>query len=466
MRAPPAPRLGPLTAAFALAMTAALALAVAPAAAGATAHVRYGWGRPFGLDSRRGIEAIACPSRHLCVAVDDAGGIVASRTPAIARSWHRVDADGSTSLAGIACPTAGLCLAVDNAGGVLSSVDPTGPASAWAAADIDPGTPLAAISCAPGSTFCAAVDVRGNAFVSSDPRGGTPAWTGFHVDNGMNYECFHYSEGSCVGTASPLAVSCASAALCAEADDSGYVFWSQDPAAGSAAWTHSIGGAEPVSEGDNGIACPTTSLCAFVDDIGGAVASFDPRTGTGPGPVVLGGELAGITCPSARVCLAYGDGPLGDVYVSSTPARGGWTAQTIASHAFVDALGCAPTLCVASEGLDAVVGQPLPGPAALARELRRALRRLTAGLRPGRPLAHRITATAPGPGRLTLTLRSGATLLARASGVAMQAGAVRLTVAGTGAGLALTPGESVTARLTYAPAGVRAATVSGVRRLP
>ena len=71
-------------------------------------------------------------------------------------------------------------MAVDDRGDVLATTTPTGAASAWSSARVDPAADhelrlIQAVSC-PSTAFCVAADEQDNVLISSDPAGVAATW--------------------------------------------------------------------------------------------------------------------------------------------------------------------------------------------------------------------------------------------------------------------------------------------------
>ncbi len=151
----------------------------------------------------------------LCVAVSGNNTISSSSEPLASGGWRSVYVDegvftGSPNqrlIKGVACPTAQLCIAVSFQGKILTSTEPTGPASAWSVADLDPSGPnthLYGISC-PTSGFCVAVAGSGEIATSTDPTGGADAWSIPHLSEPLQLR----------------GISCTSVSFCVAVGDSG-----------------------------------------------------------------------------------------------------------------------------------------------------------------------------------------------------------------------------------------------------
>ena len=89
----------------------------------------------------------------------------------------RTNVDGTTELIELACASPSLCVALDVDGNLLASTDPTGGASSWVRANIDPlmnsdgfnhGYGFQGLAC-PSAWLRVAVDGYGKVLSSSDP---------------------------------------------------------------------------------------------------------------------------------------------------------------------------------------------------------------------------------------------------------------------------------------------------------
>ena len=117
------------------------------------------------------------------MAVDDAGGAVASTAPAAKRSaWRRFEIAWTHSLSAVSCPTPKLCVA-GGSGPLFTSRHPSQGASAWkptSAGNVD------VLSC-PSTSLCVGA-AEGSVLVSTDPTGGGRAWHEYTVDT-ASYPC-------------------------------------------------------------------------------------------------------------------------------------------------------------------------------------------------------------------------------------------------------------------------------------
>jgi hypothetical protein len=308
-----------------------------------------------------GIQAVSCPVRALCVAVDGNGNVITSRTPAGGGSaWTLRNVDGSDSLYGVSCPSSVLCVAID-AQGVLTSTNPAG-AATWQRAALT--TPqvlgrLSAVSC-PSASTCVVLDQAGDEFVSTDPTEGAQAWT----ESSIEYVPF--PQVVIPGLTGPLALSCPTVGFCMGVDAEGNALWSSDPGSGGRTWkVAQVDGAN----GPVGIACPST-WCVAVDWAGNVLTSTrpgDPASWTvqavDPDGTASGGSRSGtVSCPSAALCAAV-DGD-GNVLTSPDPVHGsGWQVARVDPGNILAGISCPSSqLCVAVDTAgNAITSSDPPG---------------------------------------------------------------------------------------------------------
>jgi hypothetical protein len=306
-------------------------LCVAVGAVTASDASAFSWGAPLSVDSGTlidgdpaGITGMSCPSASLCVAVDNAGNVLASTSPTTGEPWSLTAADPGNVFSAVSCPSVSLCVAVDDED-VVTSDSPAAGAGAWQRTEVDPSADISGVSCA-SAAACVAVDSDGNSLTSQDADGGAGAWTVAPADGNLAspYECYHYGGNEC-GPAGLDAVACPTVSLCAAVDDDGYPLSTDDPADGQL-WETGPRLADP---GDaTKISCPTVSFCALVDGQSSTVTTWHPdgRAPAGTGPswftrsvVLHASALDGITCKAAGTCLAW---DANHVY-SSVPSAGG-----------------------------------------------------------------------------------------------------------------------------------------------
>jgi hypothetical protein len=397
-----------------------LALAVAAISSPSQAHgaAALSWSAPAAISSST-LRAIACPSRGLCVAVDEAGHVFASAAPAAgASSWRLVASDSSHALSSVACASATLCAAVDDAGGVLVSTNPATPAS-WAARPID-GTALTGISC-PSESLCVAVDGLGNVLTSIDPASTGQPWTATAIDSDKALESVSCSSeqlcvavdagGTALASAQPtdatawrkrelgstrlLDVSCDSVGACVALDSSGNALVGADPTSSTPTWSSTPIG---TASGAGGVSCAASKLCVAVDGAAVAHASDDP---TDPTPVWSDSRasvaLEHVSCTPEGFCAALGSGRVLTASVPAPVAATGAAAQVAQTTATlagtVDPNDALLSDCRVEYGTTAAYGQDAPcsalglvgsGPQAVTASL--------AGLAPGTLYHYRLVA--------------------------------------------------------------------------
>jgi List-Bact-rpt repeat protein len=393
-------------------------------------------------------DAISCASSTLCVAVDDAGNVATSTNPAGgAATWQVAAVDPGATLTSVSCATVPsvLCAATDTAGNlvtstdptgganawtltpmgpdafasvscpsatlcvgaglesaaagsvaaaeVLASTNPTGGASAWTAAEVDPGQDVQAVSCI-STTLCYAFDTAGNLLTSGDPQDGPSAWTlvggvdaaalgGMRaISCALDAVCVAIDgDGDVVATTDPTgdagawtvtrvdgsgttieSVSCQSEPLCVAGDDAGDALWSTGAGGGATAWQlANIDGSNAIS----GLSCPSSTQCVAVDDAGNAVTSVNPTGGAGAWAVsAIDGtdSLTGVSCPSTSLCVAVDNA--GNILSSTDPVGGDWQSAQVDSGNALESVSCASsTLCVAVDdaGNVAISSDPADG---------------------------------------------------------------------------------------------------------
>jgi uncharacterized membrane protein len=268
----------------------------------------------------RQIQGVSCPSANLCVAVTDQGNIYSSTQPTgPASAWHAAQVDNghgyNIHLFGVSCPSANLCVAVsgkrsihggvDN-GKIFTSTDPTGGASAWQSIELGEPFEFRGVSCSSPS-LCVAVAEEGRIVTSTRPRGEASDW---HV------------IGAPAGPGSLRAVSCVAAALCLSGNESGNLLSSTNPSAGASSWGVANGGG---SVQIAGVSCPSASECIAVDDNGDVLTSTEPAGGAAawsfanvvPFTPEEGNGLFAASCPSSSLCAVTG--ARGRILTNSAP---------------------------------------------------------------------------------------------------------------------------------------------------
>lgn len=251
---------------------------------------------------------ISCPASSLCVAIEESGNIVSSKSPSDeAGAWSVSNvpdvatyAVGQASRSAISCVATAtpLCVTTLGTGGrMLISADPTGGAQAWSLTEVYAG----AVSCA-DSTMCVAVGGDGELLSTTDPTGGSGAWHAAQVD----------------GEQEITGISCSSVSLCVAVDGSGNILTSTDPTGGASAWTVTK---LATSSFDGQVSCVGTEWCLVIGP--SSFVSTDPAGGADSWRPVEGVPGAGgLACAAGPLCvMGYTDTNSG-LTDSADPAGG------------------------------------------------------------------------------------------------------------------------------------------------
>jgi uncharacterized protein RhaS with RHS repeats len=185
------------------------------------------------------------------VAVDTTGNVLTSTDPSGgASTWSSASINPGNAFSAISCAARALCVAVGT--GLSASTDPTGGSGAWRTTT---ALSLSTDSC-PSTRLCVATDQNGNAYVSTDPTGGPSAYK--EIENVDTIHPFEPFTG----------ISCQPSGECVAVGLSGDAVVTSDPAGGASAWkTQAIDS----STGINDVSCPTGSLCFAADQSGDVV---------------------------------------------------------------------------------------------------------------------------------------------------------------------------------------------------
>lgn len=307
------------------ALLACIALALAGAASSAAAPLA--WGTPLQIDSEA-LQAVACPSTSLCVAVGYKGDVVTSTDPAASvPTWTVTHVDGAEALSAISCPTTGLCVVVGSDSEVLTIHDPGAETGAsTSVVEIGKGV-LTGVSCI-SETLCVAVNNEGDVLTSTEPTGGAAAWPAGTVSGASRFN----------------AVTCVGETFCVAVDNHGDVATSTDVAAGAKSWT-----ANPTSTREtlNGVACPSSTYCVAIGYEGDVVGTSSNPTGGGAAWIMeqlqqpnQPNGLRSVACASIQLCVATtydGSGSEGNIAVSTDPAGGHetWAEENVLGNPVV-----------------------------------------------------------------------------------------------------------------------------------
>jgi hypothetical protein len=118
-----------------------------------------GWSSPASIDGKEELISVSCASSTFCAAVDRAGNAIIYN----GTGWSSPTSidPGGGGLVSVSCASSTFCVAVDQTAGMALIYDGSG----WSApATIDPDKSLESVSC-PSSTFCVAVNYAAQAFM-------------------------------------------------------------------------------------------------------------------------------------------------------------------------------------------------------------------------------------------------------------------------------------------------------------
>ena len=134
------------------------------------AHASLAWSVAVTVDSHAagtGLDAVACPSASLCVAVDGQGREATFNPQAPQGATDAVVA--GSALIAVACPALAQCTAIDTRGEQVT-FDPQSPSGATPTSIDTNAVPLS-VAC-PSATQCTAVDSSGEEVTFTPPSGG------------------------------------------------------------------------------------------------------------------------------------------------------------------------------------------------------------------------------------------------------------------------------------------------------
>jgi hypothetical protein len=234
------------------------------------------------------LSGIACPSTTLCIVTDESGNVFYSHDPTGAKpiDWSNpIQADSArlpggtfAGLASIACPTTHLCVAVDNStvGGIVTTTDPTGPASDWHRTTLGKNTVLDTVNCHSGSECV----VGGTGMFFSLKPSSTSSWKKSTAPNNGFVE----------------SLACPSAKLCVGAgynDTNQGIILATNKAttASQKAYTRTNIIPDPPKNGEgmlDSVSCANTGFCIALDSDDNAYTSLHPGQfswNTKPAPI-------------------------------------------------------------------------------------------------------------------------------------------------------------------------------------
>jgi hypothetical protein len=278
-----------------------------------------------------GFGTLTCASAGFCMALvpgEGGGDAIFSRHPGGGASAWRdlsIPTGGINSLTSISCPSPLLCVASDDAGRVVTSTSPAGALHTWTSRTIKVHRAISAVSC-PSTSFCAALvgagSLGGAVLTSHRPAGPSRDWA------------VASSPARTGGGLSLSGLSCPTSSLCV-AFSGDQILTSSNPAGGAGTWTVQYTDPAPVQcvyhggcTGQiSGLTCPAATVCVAIDNSGDVLGSTDPAGGaSGWSTTHLPYGLGGISCSSASFCvIGAGD----NVLTSNSPASGTWAATPV-----------------------------------------------------------------------------------------------------------------------------------------
>jgi len=143
---------------------------------------RHAWkliALPSNGDSPGSMSGFACPSKSLCVGVDQSTGegfiddVYTSTDPTASNRWNLTTELTDNWFTGVACPSTSLCVAPTATGAVMTATNPTH-GSSWHASTLATVS-INAVTCASVS-FCLLGDESGAVWSSTHPTSGAAAW--------------------------------------------------------------------------------------------------------------------------------------------------------------------------------------------------------------------------------------------------------------------------------------------------
>jgi hypothetical protein len=213
-----------------------------------------------------GSNAVSCPVKKFCVAVDDGQAFTYN-----GKKWS-APLNTSEDLLSVSCASETYCVAVDSYGG-----EETYKGKAFSIPEtVAPGVPLGSVSC-PSTTFCAAVG-GADAITSNGRKWGAPTV----IDSG-NPDTL-------------LAVSCATSTFCVAVDAGG-----QAITYNGSTWSSPA----VIDSGNqlNAVSCPSTTFCAAVDSAGN-ILGYNGTVWTAPVNIDGLNYLSSISCRSTALCVS------------------------------------------------------------------------------------------------------------------------------------------------------------------
>jgi hypothetical protein len=296
--------------ALATLLVAGLAALLIPALAGASTP---SW-HTYRISHAGDLATVRCPSSSVCVALSHAGQVLTTKNAGAAKPTWKVTAglkvmgpeeDSEQRVAyNLSCPSVHLCV-TSYLSKIITTTNPTGPASAWHAVDVQPAGlnaegKIDSLTC-PSVSLCVA---------------------------GMN----EWSNEEGGGTSLEFATT-------------------TSPAGEASAWN--VFPAPTFVDYLTQVACSPGRVCAGGDEGNGVIASINPTGGTTDWSRVtnLSSQLQYGTCPSISLCI--GATSQGRLAYSRTPVGSAWHQSKLPSGRYLTTVSCAGTGFCAGTGGDA-----------------------------------------------------------------------------------------------------------------
>lgn len=319
------------------------------------------------------LDRVSCATVDVCVAVGDHGVIEESADGGATWTQRPSPVSDNAILDSVSCPNVNRCVVVGDA--VLTSVDRGATWTQQISPVRGPNQSLTSVTCS-NLVTCVAVGPSGITLTSAD---GGVSWIRhsnplISNDDLASVSCptptacvAVYSRGILIsmdGGASwnqehpgslPSDVSCAAANACVIVGSDGTILTN---AYGVSKWTRRDLGANAIL---HGISCPTARRCVAVGNGGHGGEVFTSTDGgvswTGRGvPSAI--ELYAVDCASDSACVTAGNGSKGGIILSSSDGGMTWTERLgMRDQSGFGAWGAASVSC-RSEGLCVAGGQP------------------------------------------------------------------------------------------------------------
>jgi hypothetical protein len=334
-------------------LAAGLAALLIPAVAGAST---VSW-HTYRITPARDLATVRCPSNSICVALTHAGQVLTTRNAGAAKPRWKVTAglkvmgpeeDSEQRVAyNLSGPSVHLCVTSDLSK-IITTTDPTGPASAWHAVDVQPAGlnaegKIDSLTC-PSISLCVAgmnewsnEEGGGTSLefaTSSNPAGDASAW---HVFPGPPFVDYLTQ------------VACSPGRVCAGGDDGNSVIASTNPTGGTADWSRVTNLSSQLQH----TACPSISLCVGADFEGRLAYSTAPAgSAWHQAKLPRGRYLTTLSCSSTSFCGATGGDAhhVTGVLTSTRPTRASsYTLRTFSARGDrLNAISCrSSSFCVA-----------------------------------------------------------------------------------------------------------------------